>query len=397
MLGSTRLGFTPAGLRFSPALIPILAHDLLQRSAQQDSPSRPRLEETMGWLCRAQDETKSGGISAGFSLLRGWLAPYPETTGYLIPTFLDFAHFSGREEFRERALAMADWELLLQLPSGAVQAGEYHGERGERRPAVFDTGQVILGWCRTFQETNDSRYLDAAIRAANWLVSVQAEDGTWPTSYQGARGRAYDVRTAWSLLELNRWSRTPDYLHAAQAAIQWTLSQQTENGWFNHNAFNLSLLWPSLPFSHCIAYVIEGLFGAWERLGDERCWLAGVRTASQLLRIMETRGFVPGELDAVWRSDVTYRCVPGDAQIAAIWLRIHARSGDARYRSAALRMNGEIKKTQNTRSRSSGIRGGVRGSHPFAGPYAPFTFVNWGAKFFADSLMLELQSGTPDV
>lgn len=350
----------------------------------------------MDWLCRAQDETNAGGISSGFSLLHGWLAPYPETTGYIVPTFFDFARFSGKEEFHERARAMADWELQLQLPSGAVQGGEYRGEGVECHPAAFDTGQVILGWCRAFEETSDDRYLDAAIRAGNWLVSVQSEDGTWPTPHHGTRGRAYDVRAAWGLLELNRLSGAPIHLHAAHASIEWTLCQQNENGWFDHNAFGSVHSWPALPFTHCIAYVIEGLLGAWERLGDERYWRAAVRTADHLLAVIESRGYLPGELDSAWHSDVAYRCVPGDSQVAAIWFRIHARSREDRYRVAALLLNDEIKKTQSTTSRYEGIRGGVRGSQPIAGPYAPFTFVNWGAKFFAEALMLELQCGISD-
>jgi hypothetical protein len=380
-------------LHFSPAIVPILARDLLLCRSHEDCSDRAHLEATMDWLCCAQDQSKTGGVSAGFSLLRGWLAPYPETTGYLIPTFFDYAHFSGKEEFRERARAMADWELRSQLVSGAVQGGEYYGETGERRPAVFDTGQVILGWCRAFEETADQRYLDAAIRAGSWLVSVQAEDGSWPTPYEGPRGRTYDVRTAWGLLELNRWCGVPAYLQAAQAAIEWTRSQQNENAWFNRCAFNAGPDWPNLPFTHCIAYVVEGLLAAWGHLGDERCWHSAVKTTDQLLAVLDSYGFLPGELDATWHSDVTYRCLPGDAQVAAICLRIHSRTGDVRYLSAAQLLNNEIKRTQITRSRHQGIRGGVRGSQPIAGAYAPFTFVNWGAKFFADSLMLELQSG----
>lgn len=191
-------------------------------------------------------------------------------------------------------------------------------------------------------------------------------------------------------------SGAPTHLHAAQASIEWTLGQQNENGWFDHNAFGSVHSWPALPFTHCIAYVIEGLLGAWERLGDERYWRAAVRTADQLLAVIKSRGYLPGELDSAWHSDVAYRCVPGDSQVAAIWFRIHARSREDRYRVAALLLNDEIKKTQSTTSRYGGIRGGVRGSQPIAGPYAPFTFVNWGAKFFAESLMLELQCGISD-
>jgi hypothetical protein len=35
------------------------------------------------------------------------------------------------------------------------------------------------------------------------------------------------------------------------------------------------------------------------------------------------------------------------------------------------------------------VRGGVKGSQPFGGGYTPYTYINWGAKFLADSLMLE--------
>jgi hypothetical protein len=389
----SRLNFAGGGFRPSLAIFPILARDLLLWSSGENCSKRAHLEATMDWLCCAQDQIKTGGISAGFSLLRGWLAPYPETTGYLIPTFFDYAHFAGKEEFCDRACAMADWELELQFESGAVQGGEYYGETGGRHPAVFDTGQVILGWCRAFEETADHRYLDAALRAGNWLVSVQIEDGSWPTPCEGPHGRAYDVRTAWALLELNRLSGVPTHLHAARAAIEWTLSQQNENAWFNRCAFNAGPRWPNLPFTHCIAYVIEGLLAAWEYLGDERCWHAAAKTTDQLLAVLDSYGFLPGELDATWHSDVTYRCLSGDAQVAAICVRIHSRTGEVRYLSSARLLNNEIKKTQITESRHKGVRGGVRGSQPIAGPYAPFTFVNWGAKFFADSLMLELQSG----
>src|SRR2546430_9684766 len=125
----------------------------------------------MGWLCRAQDRGGgAGGVSAGYSLLGGGLPPYPETTGYIIPTFFDYAHRTANAEFYARAVRMADWELQVQLPSGAIQAGFYRGNGSKRPPAVFNTGQVALGWCCAFEETPNHPYLDAALPAGNWLV-----------------------------------------------------------------------------------------------------------------------------------------------------------------------------------------------------------------------------------
>jgi len=64
-------------------------------------------------------------------------------------------------------------------------------------------------------------------------------------------------------------------------------------------------------------------------------------------------------------------------------------AGDTRFLNAALKLNDFVKASQNLNSLHSGVRGGVKGSQPISGQYTPFTYVNWGAKFLADSLMLE--------
>src|SRR5947208_12912285 len=140
--------------------------DVLGREAKPDD-SRQHLQATMGWLCRAQDRGGGGGVSAGYSLLRGWLPPYPETTGYIIPTFFDYAHRTANAEFYARAVRMADWELQVQLPSGAIQAGFYRGNGSKRPPAVFNTGQVVLGWYRALCGPCGGRELCAAVRVGS--------------------------------------------------------------------------------------------------------------------------------------------------------------------------------------------------------------------------------------
>ncbi len=118
------------------------------------------LRAAMAWLCRAQDVSGCGGVSAGYYLASGWLPPYPETTGYIIETFLRYgagtAHdtrglaspardtpaATGGGRYVDRAVRMGDWECEIQLPEGGV--------RGQIRvndyPIVFNTGQVMLGW-----------------------------------------------------------------------------------------------------------------------------------------------------------------------------------------------------------------------------------------------------------
>ena len=76
------------------------------------------VEAAIAWLSRAQDAIPSdGGVSRSYSFIynpyfqkQGWVASYPETTGYIIPTMFDYAQISGRRDLFERALRMADWE-----------------------------------------------------------------------------------------------------------------------------------------------------------------------------------------------------------------------------------------------------------------------------------------------
>src|SRR6476659_717959 len=114
-----------AGLRLlHPSLAMVIIGDRLGHRSRS-RPSRRHLDAVMQWLCRAQDHGGGSGVSAGYSLASGWDPPYPETTGYLIPTFFEYARLTGREAFHARACRMADWEIEVQLASGAVQAGLY--------------------------------------------------------------------------------------------------------------------------------------------------------------------------------------------------------------------------------------------------------------------------------
>jgi hypothetical protein len=381
-----------AGLRLlHPALVTTLARDWFDwRRRPKDS--RRHLDATIQWICRAQDRCGGAGVSAGYSVVHGWHPPYPETTGYIIPTFFDYARLTSSDECRERGLRMADWELEVQLPSGATQGGLYCGARRDRRPTVFNTGQVILGLCRAFVETRDQRYLDVAERAGEWLVSAQSPDGSWRAAGPETETtvHAYDARTAWSLLEVYQLIPDEKYKRAAQRNLEWTLEQQQENGWFRQNAFFTAGRW-NLPLTHTIAYVMEGLIESWLLLGDERYFDAARKTAERLLRIFELRRFMAGEFDGSWKTTANYSCLTGDAQIAGVWLRIYQATRDTRFLNAALKLNDYVKATQSLSSTHPGVRGGVKGSQPIFGRYTPGVYVNWGAKFLADSLMLEEQ------
>jgi len=106
------------------------------------------LRAVLDWLLRAQQVTKCGGFSVGYSFAHGWFPAYPETTGYIIPTLWDAFHRFDDMRYRDAAIAAAAWERDIQLSSGAVKAG-YEGKDPDRfwendgAPAAFNTGQVM--------------------------------------------------------------------------------------------------------------------------------------------------------------------------------------------------------------------------------------------------------------
>jgi hypothetical protein len=352
------------------------------------------LEKAIGWLCRAQDATSGGGVSRSYTLRwnrshnrKGWLAAYPETTGYIIPSFFNYAVFSGDENYRRRAVRMAEWEIEVQIANGAVQGGTVAFSPS---PAVFNTGQVLFGWVRAFLETEDERFRDATTRAADFLVSAQDLDGAWRregSQYARAGVNLYDARTAWGLIEAYRVTGNQRHQEAGRRNLEFVLSRQCSNGWFPHCCLDDD----QRPLLHTIAYTIEGLLEAGVLLEEHRFVDAARRPLDALLSLQRSDGSLAGQFDCNWRPVAGWTCLTGDAQIALCWLRLFEFTGSEKYLEAARRMNRFVMTTQDLKSRDPGVCGGIKGSYPIWGAYSPYEYPNWAAKFFVDALLMEVK------
>jgi DUF1680 family protein len=368
-----------------------LVRDALRLRHPVDRPER-HLEAVMLWLCRAQDATGTGGVSRSYSLRfrrahgrRGWLAAYPETTGYIIPTFLAYAAWARRAEYRERALRMAEWEIDVQMESGAVQGGVIGHTP---TPAIFNTGQVLFGWAAAHRETGDPRFQKAAGRAADFLVEAQDPDGAWRrhgSRFARSGVNVYDARTAWGLLDASRITGDPRHREGALRNLRFVLTRQRANGWFEDCCLDDN----RRPLLHTIAYTMEGLLEAGTIAGEAAFIDAARRAADALLARQRPDGSLGGRFDAEWRPAARWSCLTGDAQTSIVWLRLAEITADPRYADAARRMNQYLMSTQDLESADPGVRGGIKGSDPIYGEYGSHEYLNWAAKFFADALMLE--------
>ena len=62
---------------------------------------------------------------------------------------------------------------------------------------------------------------------------------------------------------------------------------------------------------------------------------------------------------------------------------------DVGYADAAYRTNAFVRRTVRIEGPLE-VRGAVKGSFPVYGAYGRYQYLNWAAKFLADSLMLEI-------
>jgi hypothetical protein len=337
------------------------------------------------WLCHAQDCSTSsdGGVAHNFSMAKGWSSSYPETTGYIIPTFIDYARRCGRGDLNDRARRMADWLVTIQLPSGGFQGGRIDSKPVV--PVTFNTGQILMGLVAA--ETAFHGYIDSVRRAADWLVGTQDADGCWrkhPTPFAPPGEKAYETHVAWGLFEADRIEPSRGYADAGLANVRWALQWQQDNGWFA----NCNLGDPTAPLTHTIGYALRGILEAFRFSQDQRFLDAARLTADALVAVQRADGYLPGCLRSDWKAAADWVCLTGSAQVAHCWLLAFQLTGDTRYRDAAFRTNQFVRRTVRLDGPRDS-RGAVNGSFPAEGDYWKLAYPNWAAKFLADSLMLE--------
>jgi len=343
------------------------------------------------WIHVAQDANKDGGVALGFNVLtQKWMSSYPETTGYIIPTLFDYYHKTQNNNYKNRAIRMCEWELTLQMSDGAFQGGTL--DINQKKPTVFNTGQVLMGLCRTAYETKEEKYFIAANKASDWLTTAQDTDGAWrkfASILTSNPINTYNTRTAWALLQADYVLNNEKLRKAAIKNIDWAISQQRPNGWFENAFFNFG----EYPILHTIAYTIDGILECGNYLNREDYIQSARKAADALLALQRKDGSLHARYNSKWENVGNWHCLVGEAQISIIWLRLYNITGETKYLDAAKKLNYFLKTTQDLKTSNLGVRGGIKGSSPIYQAYLFFVFPNWAAKFFIDALTLEENLG----
>ena len=336
-----------------------------------------RARPLLDWLRHSIDAHQGRGSAAWHHPLRGWAPPYPETTGYLIPTLLDWATLSGENDLADRARHCADWLLDIQLPEGAFPGGI--GSRGE--PLVFDTGQILFGLEAMSQRPHGERYRAALYRAARWLADALDADGIWH-GHQFVPGYspAWQLRTVWALA------------HAARSLGDASLEAAAHRAWQAYrDCLDPQLPWgvrraslqPGTPADlHFHVYVLEGAAACAELFQDATFLHRTAEMTVRLADFHQRTGRLPGRLSEDSGVDLRHRCPVGEAQFALVQARLARRGMEG---CSLAHAEAILQAVPVCRLPIPGWRGGIPGSRPWWGPYQRFRHINWAPKFWLDA------------
>lgn len=366
-----------------------LLKDKLGLSRQPVQPIEVHLKAAADWLLQAQRGTPDDGVAHSFDIRKGkWNASYPETTGYVIPTLYDYARHYQAPEYAQAATRMTRWECEIQLEDGGVRAGTMDAEIVA--PTIFNTGQALFGWASAYLNTGEEDFRRALVRASDWLLAAQDEDGAWrrfSSPFTTSKLNSYNTRSAFGLVRAAQALGDDRYLQAAVANADWALSRKAGNGWLPDNCL---LQRPdNSALTHTIAYSIRGLLEVGLAGQREDHIAHALLMARKVAQRQRDDGALPALYTPDWETRVGWTCVTGNSQMAINWLRLARITGDTGLIEHARRANRFNMSIQDLRTGDLNVRGALKGSHPINGEYMTYRYPNWATKFFMDGLMLE--------
>jgi len=354
-----------------------------------------RARAAVDWLLRAQGASGNAGVSLGYFPCSedgsAWRPSYPETTGYIITSLLSFAERFGDDAVRSAALDMAHWEVEIQMDSGAVQGGPLCAPE-LRKPAAFNTGMVLDGWCSAYAAAKDATLLAAARRAADFLVDDLDANGYFRTNgpfVSSGEIKTYTCLCAWAMYRLGEITGEARYAQAALRSIDAALRQQQPNGWFAHNCLARS----DAPLTHTIGYTLQGILEVGIASGRQDLVAAVRRSVDALIPRITGRGYLWGMFYADWEPAGLSSCLTGSAQVSVVCYRLYEHSGAQPYFDAAERLLNYLKALQAMTSSYPAVDGALAGSFPLFGEYMRAGYPNWATKYLLDALMLQERLG----
>ncbi len=255
---------------------------------------------------------------------------YPEVTGYLVPTLLDYGE-------RELARRLVHWLMCTQRADGGFPC--HNGT-----PYVFDTGQILRGLLAASDLVAGA--LDCAERAGDYLCRQMPGEGRegFGNRYGGVMPETVHLYVLPPLIAAAEKLHRPDFRSAAENCCRY---------YMHHPDF---LKMTSL--THFQAYELEALIE-----------LNHAESARPTLDALQKLQAADGGLRGY--QGVTWTCSTGLAQLAVCWYRM----GDWEPADRGMLWLEQHQEPG----------GGFRGSYGAGAAYFPKEEISWAVKYYLDA------------
>lgn len=264
--------------------------------------------------------------------------PYPEVTGYFIPTLLALGEV-------DLAIRFARWLVTVQEVDGS-----FCGELPDRT-FVFDTGQVIRGWVSIIDRLPELG--EPLHRACQWVVSgadpttgrlkVPPAGSDWSLGERGELSEGVHLYVLKPLKNASAILGQPEISAAADRALAYYMANVPLTEFAHSNML-----------THFYGYIQEALFelGCVDMARDGMASVAAYQQAS---------GAVPAYFDVPWI------CSTGLAQLAKVWYLLD----DSARADKAIDFLWQLQNPS----------GGFYGSYGVGASYFPADEIPWAVKY----------------
>ena len=338
------------------------------------------LQSNLRWIYQSFKVNGYQGSSASRTLMGKWAAPYPETTGYLIPTLLEGDKYLPKLGLGDLAKKQRKFFQKLRTKEGG-----YFSDLKGAAPIVFDVGQILLGHLALVPHVNNPDQLLQEIELTkDWLKDLVDEEGQFIShNYVKNFQPSYYSRIAWPLafaentIESKVSART-------KKMVDNIVSLQNTNLSFSDWGFRPK----EVAYTHTIAYTLPGLWEYAEIVNSKKIKKKVKATLKTINKLVKENNKIAATYDENWQGNDNYVCSAGNAQLALMFIIAYERSGREEYLDSIVTLLSPLLKSQRKISLNNGA---IPSSLPIWGDYQKMKFTNWTQKFFADVLMKLLE------
>ena len=308
-----------------------------------------------------------------------WIKPYPEVTGYTIPTIINASNRLFYEKGFQIAKTMLEFLLKIQDIHGGY--GSFYGNY----LYSFDTLAVAEGMLAGYKEFGDERYLKCAQKCCEFVKDMQHSSGAF-YFMKDISGNKLNANCMWNSGFSGMFTKfMPTLLELGCKDIALGYINWLKNMLLGFRDKELYSTWPecSISFSHPMGYMLEGLLKL-----EHSAWDIEIEDTKNIIEnnILPCikNGFIPFVVTKYSPSDYSY--VSGCTQYSYILAMLYRVFDNLKFKEIAKECLSYFELCEKT----SGIYGGSAQFCNKDGSLAgipPLQVNTWASKFYIDTLL----------